>query len=63
VKKETVKDPNARSDRIQLEEAKIKDAKTKIARADDQIRNNARMIDAQNQMKARLEKDLAGLTK
>ena len=58
-----MKDPNARTDRIQLEEAKIQDAAAKIARADDQIRNNARMIDAQNQMKVRLEKDLAGLTK
>jgi hypothetical protein len=61
--KETVKDPNARADRIQLEEAKIQDAEAKIARVDDKNRNNARLIDAQNKMKARLEKDLASLTK
>jgi hypothetical protein len=30
---------------------------------DDKQRNNARLIDAQNNMKARLEKELAGLTK
>ena len=63
IDKETVQDPNARSDRIQLEEAKIKDAEAKIARADDKIRNNARLIDAQNKMKARLEKDLGDLTR
>jgi len=59
----TVQDPTARSERIQLEEAKIQDAKTKIERVDDKIRNNARLIDAQDKMKARLEKELAGLTK
>ena len=59
----TIQDPSARAERIQLEEAKIQDAEAKIARTDDKIRNNARLIDAQNKMKARLEKELAGLTR
>jgi len=63
ISEETVQDPTARAERIQLEEAKIQDAEAKIARANDKIRNNARLIDAQNKMKARLEKELAGLTK
>jgi hypothetical protein len=60
--KETLLSPDERAERTQLENAKIQDADTKIARVDDQIRNNARLIDAQNNMKARLEKELAGLT-
>lgn len=60
--KETLLSADERTDRTQLENARIQDADTKIARVDDQIRNNARLIDAQNNMKARLEKELAGLT-
>ena len=60
--KETLLSADERTDRMQLENAKIQDAETKITRVDDQIRNNARLIDAQNNMKARLEKELAGLT-
>jgi len=60
--KETLLSPDERAERTQLENARIQDADTKIARVDDQIRNNARLIDAQNNMKTRLEKELAGLT-
>lgn len=60
--KETLLSADERTDRTQLENARIQDAEAKIARVDDQIRNNARLIDAQNNMKARLEKELAGLT-
>jgi hypothetical protein len=60
--KETLLSADERTDRTQLENAKIQDAEAKIARVDDQIRNNARLIDAQNSMKARLEKELADLT-
>jgi hypothetical protein len=60
--KETLLSADERTDRMQLENAKIQDAETKITRVDDQIRNNARLIDAQNNMKARLEKELGGLT-
>ncbi len=63
INSESLMGSDERSDRIQLEEAKIQDATTKIARVDDKLRNNARLIDAQNQMKARLEKELAGLTR
>jgi hypothetical protein len=62
INRDSVMGPDERNDRIQLEEAKIQDASTKIARMDDKLRNNARMIDAQNQMKARIEKELSGLT-
>jgi len=51
-----------RTERVQLEEARISDAEAKMARVDEQVRNNARLVDAQNKMKARLEKELAGLT-
>lgn len=51
-----------RTERIQLEEARISDAEAKMARVDDQIRNNARLIDTQQTMKARLEKELSRLT-
>ncbi len=61
--KETLLSADERTDRMQLENAKIQDAEAKITRVDDQIRNNARLIDAQNNMKARLEKELGGLTK
>ncbi len=63
INKDSVMGPDERSSRLQLEEAKIKDAKTKIERVDDKQRNNARQIDAQDTMKARFEKELAGLTK
>lgn len=51
-----------RADRIQLENAKISDAEAKMTRVDEQLRNNARLIDAQNKMKERLERELGGLT-
>ena len=60
--KETLLSADERTDRMQLENARIQDAEAKITRVDDQIRNNARLIDAQNNMKARLEKELGGLT-
>ncbi len=60
--KETLLSADERTDRTQLENAKIQDAEAKITRVDEQIRNNARLIDAQNNMKERLEKELAGLT-
>jgi hypothetical protein len=63
INKDSVMGPDERADRIQLEEAKIQDAKTKINNVDDKLRNNARLIDAQNQMKARIEKERAGLTR
>lgn len=52
-----------RAERIQLENAKTSDTEAKIARVDEQLRNNARLIDAQNKMKARVEKELADLTR
>jgi len=51
-----------RTERIALEETKITDAESKIARVDEQLRNNARLIDAQDKMKTRVERELAGLT-
>jgi len=51
-----------RTDRIQLENAKISDVEAKMARVDEQLRNNARLVDAQNKMKERVEKELGGLT-
>ncbi len=63
INRDSVMGPDERSDRIQLEEAKIQDAKSKIARADDKSSNNARLIDAQNKMKTRFNKELSGLTK
>ncbi len=61
VNKESLMSNADRAERIQLEEARISDAEAKMARVDEQIRNNARLIDAQNTMKARLEKELAAL--
>jgi len=52
-----------RNERIQLEEAKISDAENKMTRVDEQIGNNARLLDTQNNMKARLEKELADLSR
>ncbi len=51
-----------RADRVQLENAKISDIESKIARVDEQLRNNGRLVDAQNKMKERVERELAGLT-
>ena len=47
--KETLLSADERTDRMQLENAKIQDAEAKITRVDEQIRNNARLIDAQKQ--------------
>jgi hypothetical protein len=62
VKKDSVMGLDEMNDRIQLENAKIQDAEDKMARVDEQLRTNARLIDAQYKMKSRLEGELAGLT-
>ncbi|MBM4310885.1 MAG: hypothetical protein FJ119_08065 [Deltaproteobacteria bacterium] len=62
-KKESLLSAADRAERIQLENAKTSDTEAKMARVDEQLRNNARLIDAQNKMKARVEKELADLTR
>jgi len=63
INRESLMSASDRADRIQLENAKISDAETKMARVDDQLRNNARLVDTQNKMKARLERELESLTR
>jgi hypothetical protein len=63
INSESLLSTSDRADRIQLENAKINDAETKMARVDDQLRNNARLVDTQNTMKVRLERELESLTR